>query len=172
MMAPIVWITGISGSGKTHLAVALLRELRMLSVPAILLDGDELRAGLSADVAFDNKGRTEAVRRAAHVAQLVSQGRAIPIVSMISPYAEGRRSARSICAGARFIEVYMDTPLEVAESRDIKGLYAQARAGVVEHFTGISSPYERPKEPDVVIPHGMSTERATRLLLAATGCLK
>ncbi|MFI6571513.1 adenylyl-sulfate kinase [Nocardia fluminea] len=148
-----VWLTGLSGSGKSTLAVELERQLVAAGRPAYLLDGDNLRHGLNAGLGFSPADRDENVRRVAEVAALFADSGAVAIVSVISPFAAQRTAARTAHADRElpFHEVFVDTPLEVCERRDSKGLYAKARAGELPGFTGIGSPYERPEHADLVI---------------------
>lgn len=148
-----VWLTGLSGSGKSTLAAELERQLLESDHLAYLLDGDNLRHGLNLEVGFDAAGRHEAVRRASEAALLVAQSGVIAIVSMISPYRQGRLRARArhAEAGIPFIEVHVHAPLAVAEQRDPKGLYAKARAGQIKGFTGIDDPYEAPDSPELTL---------------------
>lgn len=146
-----VWLTGLSGSGKSTIAVELERQLVDAGHLAFRLDGDNLRHGLNAGVGFDAAGRAEAVRRAGEAALLMSQAGVISVVSMISPYRADRLAvrARHESAHVPFVEVFVDAPLAVAEKRDPKGLYARARAGEIRGFTGIDDPYEAPERPEV-----------------------
>ncbi|PXY20036.1 adenylyl-sulfate kinase [Prauserella flavalba] len=151
-----IWLTGLSGSGKSTIAVELERRLVALGRPAYLLDGDNLRHGLNADLGFSARDRTENVRRAGEVARLFADAGVVAVVSLISPYRAGRDRVRAVheAAGLPFVEVYVDTPLEVCEARDPKGLYARARAGELTGFTGIDTPYEPPAAPDLVLHPG------------------
>ncbi|MCX4098704.1 adenylyl-sulfate kinase [Nocardia sp. alder85J] len=148
-----VWLTGLSASGKSTIAVELERQLVAAGRPAYLLDGDNLRHGLNADLGFGDDDRRENIRRVAEVAALFADAGVIAIVSLISPFAAQRAQARQVHAdkGLPFGEVFVDTPLGVCESRDPKGLYARARAGEVRNFTGIDSPYERPEQPELIV---------------------
>ncbi|WP_067675222.1 adenylyl-sulfate kinase [Nocardia miyunensis] len=163
-----LWLTGLSGSGKSTIAVELERRLVNSGRPAYLLDGDNLRHGLNADLGFSDADRRENIRRVAEVAALFADAGVVVIVSLISPFAEQREQARQVHAdrGLPFDEIFVDTPLEVCERRDPKGLYARARAGQIRDFTGIDSPYERPEHADVVITpeDGTPAEVATRIL--------
>lgn len=163
-----LWLTGLSGSGKSTIAVELERRLVNSGRPAYLLDGDNLRHGLNADLGFSDADRRENIRRVAEVAALFADAGVVVIVSLISPFAEQREQARQVHAdrGLPFGEIFVDTPLELCESRDPKGLYARARAGEIRDFTGIDSPYERPEHADVVITpeDGTPAEVATRIL--------
>ena len=142
-----LWFTGLSGSGKSTVANLLEKRLHALGRHTFLLDGDNTRHGLNRDLGFTDEDRVENVRRAAHVAQLMVDAGLIVLVSFISPFEAERRLARELFAADEFIEVFVDAPLEVCEQRDPKGLYKKARAGGIEHFTGISSKYERPRSP-------------------------
>lgn len=146
-----VWLTGLSGSGKSTIAVALERALVDARRAAYRLDGDNVRMGLNAGLGFDAAGRAEAVRRMGEAALLVSDAGVVAVVAMISPYRSDRDAVRRRHAERHvpFLEVFVDVPLSVAESRDIKGLYAKARAGAIPAFTGISDPYEAPERPEL-----------------------
>ncbi|WP_280270389.1 adenylyl-sulfate kinase [Nocardia wallacei] len=148
-----IWLTGLSGSGKSTIAVELERQLVAAGRPAYLLDGDNLRHGLNADLGFTDADRRENIRRVAQVAALFADAGVTAIVSVISPFAAQRKLARAVHGdkGLPFHEVFVDTPLEVCERRDPKGLYARARAGELRDFTGIDSPYERPQHADLII---------------------
>ena len=154
-----MWCTGLSGSGKSTIAVALLEHLHAAGVPAYSLDGDNLRHGLNGDLGFDAAARTENVRRVGEVARLFADAGFVSVVPVISPYREGRDHARAIhaAAGLAFFEVFVDTPLAVCEARDPKGLYAKARAGELPGFTGIDDPYEPPLAPELVLPGDRSS---------------
>jgi bifunctional enzyme CysN/CysC len=146
-----VWLTGLSGAGKSSVAMQVEQKLLEKGVPAYVLDGDNLRHGLNADLGFSMADRAENLRRLAHVATLLADSGQIVLVPAISPLAEHRELARKVHvdAGFDFLEVFCDTPLAECEKRDPKGLYAKARAGEITHFTGIDSPYQRPKNPDL-----------------------
>ncbi|MEZ0341792.1 adenylyl-sulfate kinase [Mycobacterium sp. pV006] len=146
-----VWFTGLSGSGKSSVAMLVEQKLLEKGVPAYVLDGDNLRHGLNSDLGFSMADRSENLRRLAHVASILADAGQVVLVPAISPLAEHRELARKVTteAGLEFYEVFCDTPLEDCERRDPKGLYAKARAGEITHFTGIDSPYQRPKNPDL-----------------------
>jgi bifunctional enzyme CysN/CysC len=148
-----VWFTGLSGSGKSSVAVEVERRLVASGRPAYVLDGDNLRHGLNSNLGFSPEDRKENVRRVAEVAKLMADAGVVVLVSLVSPYREDRNAARAVHAeaGLPFYEVFVDVPLEVAESRDPKGLYAKARAGHIPDFTGISAPYEAPLSPDLLL---------------------
>ncbi len=165
-----VWLTGLSGSGKTTVARALETALAEAGVAAYRLDGDEVRRTLSADLGFSPEDRAENIRRIGAVARLMADAGVIVLVSFISPYASGRDAAREAheAAGLTFLEVFVDCPLAVAEERDPKGLYRRARAGEIPLFTGISAPYERPLTPDVHLhTDELSVDEEVARLMAA-----
>jgi bifunctional enzyme CysN/CysC len=162
-----VWFTGLSGSGKSSVAMHAERRLLEYGRPAYVLDGDNLRHGLNADLGFAMADRAENLRRLAHVALLLADSGQIVLVPAISPLAEHRELARRMHeeAGVPFFEVFCDTPLEDCERRDPKGLYAKARAGLITEFTGIDSPYEPPKRPDLrLVPNAPPEELAIRVV--------
>lgn len=144
-----VWLTGLPSSGKSTVAGALAGALHDRGLLSVVLDGDNIRHGLNSDLGFSPADRTENIRRIAEVAKLLTSFGLINIVAFISPYAADREKARSMQADGDFIEVFVDAPLEVAESRDPKGLYRKAREGLLPEFTGVSAPYEAPLEPEV-----------------------
>ncbi len=148
-----LWLTGLSGSGKSSVAVEVERRLIASGQPAYILDGDNLRHGLNAGLGFSPEDRAENVRRVAEVAKLMADAGVVSIVSLVSPYREDRDAARASheADGLPFIEIFMDTPIEECEQRDPKGLYAKARAGEISDFTGISAPYEAPMRPDLLL---------------------
>ena len=145
----VVWLTGLSGSGKSTIANLVEKKLLADGRHTYLLDGDNVRHGLNKDLGFTDADRVENIRRVAEVAKLMVDAGLIVLVSFISPFRAERQMARDLVAAGEFIEVYVDTPLAVAESRDVKGLYKKARAGELKNFTGIDSPYEAPESPEV-----------------------
>ena len=161
-----VWFTGLSGSGKSTVAVALEQQLVSAGVPAYLLDGDNLRHGLNGDLGFDAASRAENVRRAGEVAVLFADASVVAVVPLISPYRADRDRVRTrhTDLGLRFVEVFVDTPIELCEQRDVKGLYAKARAGEITGFTGIDDPYEAPIEPDLVLTPGPTPDEAAAIV--------
>jgi adenylylsulfate kinase len=144
-----IWLTGLPSSGKTSIARELLPRLRARGHCVELLDGDEVRTGLSADLGYDRVSRETHARRVTFVAKLLARNGAIPIVALISPYRSSRALARKEID--RFVEVYVSTPLEVCEQRDAKGLYRRARAGEIREMTGVDDPYEPPLGAEVVV---------------------
>lgn len=154
-----IWLTGLSASGKSTLAVELEHHLLKRGVAAYRLDGDNVRFGLNKDLGFSEKDRNENIRRIAEVAKLFADSGTVAITSFISPYRADRDQARCLheiitpgeSTGLPFVEVYVDVPVEVAEQRDPKGLYKKAREGIIKEFTGISAPYEEPLKPEIHI---------------------
>lgn len=153
----ILWLTGLSGSGKSTIADMLEQRLVQLGRHTVILDGDNIRHGLCKDLGFTDDDRVENIRRVAEVARLMVEAGLIVIVSFISPFRSERQLARSLVEAGEFIEIYVDTPISVCEARDPKGLYRKARAGKIPNFTGISSPYEPPETPEL----HLRTEQAT-----------
>lgn len=153
----VVWFTGLSGSGKSTLAAALCYRLSLLGQTFSLIDGDVIRRSLSSDLTFSRDDRRENIRRVgAEVEKVVNIGQ-ICVTALISPYREDRGRIRHQIGESRFIEVFVNTPIEVCEKRDPKGLYKKARAGLISHFTGISDPYEAPLRPEVEVRTDEST---------------
>jgi len=147
----VVWFTGLSGAGKSTIANLVAKRLHAQGVHTYLLDGDNVRHGLNKDLGFDEASRAENVRRLGEVSRLMVDAGLVVLVAAISPFHAERRAARELVGDGEFCEVHIDTPLDVAESRDVKGLYGKARRGEIEEFTGISSPYEAPENPEVHI---------------------
>lgn len=147
----VLWFTGLSASGKTTLSRAVERELFARAWNAFLLDGDLLRRALNADLGYTHEDRSENIRRTAEVARLLALSGQIAVVALISPYRRDRERARAIAvaSGCEFIEIFVDAPLAVCETRDPKGLYRQARAGELRDFTGVDAPYEAPETPEI-----------------------
>ena len=164
--ATLIWFTGLSGSGKSTLAVQLEAQLHTKGFKTYLLDGDNIRSGLNKDLSFSDEDRVENIRRIAEVSSLMLDAGTIVLSAFISPFRADREHVKQIVGADSYIEVFVDTPLEICEQRDVKGLYKKARAGEVKNFTGIDSPYERPENPDVIIPtHRMSVDDSLNLLL-------
>jgi bifunctional enzyme CysN/CysC len=164
----VVWFTGLSGSGKSTVAVEVERALVGAGRAAYLLDGDNLRHGLNVDLGFSQADRDENVRRVGEVAALFADAGVVALVPLVSPYRAARDAVRRrvVDAGLDFCEVYVDTPLELCERRDPKGLYAKARAGELTGMTGIDDPYEAPTSPELVLTpaDGTPAEQAQRVL--------
>lgn len=166
-----IWFTGLSGSGKSTLANALECRLNAVSKATFILDGDHVRRGLCRDLGMSAADRSENVRRTGEVAKLMVDAGLIVICAFISPYERDRRTVRSILK-QNFYEIYLDTPLEICEQRDPKGLYKKARSGKLQNFTAISAPYETPRCPDLVIDTAVlqideSVEQIMRLICAS-----
>jgi adenylyl-sulfate kinase len=170
----VVWFTGLSGSGKSTVARALEESLAAEGRLVYVLDGDNIRTGLCSDLGFTAADRSENIRRIGHVAALFADAGAIVLTAFISPFRSDRAQARAI-VGADFLEVFVDAPLNVCETRDPKGLYKKARAGQIAEFTGISSPYEPPERPELHLHNGerplASVLADVRAALAARGYL-
>ena len=149
--ALLIWFTGLSGSGKSTLANAVEQKLHAAGVHTYTLDGDNVRHGLNKDLGFGAEDRTENIRRIAEVAHLMLDAGLVVLSAFVSPYRKDREGIKAIVGAKGFMEVFVDTPLEVCEQRDVKGLYAKARAGEIRDFTGISAPYEAPERPDLRI---------------------
>lgn len=164
----LIWFTGLSGSGKSTLAVQLEASLHAQGFKTYLLDGDNIRSGLNKDLTFTDDARVENIRRIAEVSKLFLDAGVVLLSAFISPFQADREQVRRIVGGENYIEVFVDAPLEICEQRDVKGLYKKARAGEVANFTGISSPYEKPSRPDVVIATDkMSVEESLDVLMKA-----
>jgi adenylyl-sulfate kinase len=145
----VIWLTGLSGAGKTTIATELERQLFALGKHTYLLDGDILRHGLCSDLNFSADSRSENIRRAGEVAALFADAGVICIAAFISPFRADRERVRKMLRPGHFIEVFVNAPVEVCEKRDVKGLYAKARAGHLKEFTGVSAPYEAPENPEI-----------------------
>ena len=146
-----IWFTGLSGSGKSTIANVFEKQLFQEGRHSYVLDGDNIRSGLSSDLGFSESDRVENIRRVSEVAKLMVDAGLITLVTLISPFNRDRQLARNKFKPKQFIEVYINTPLEECELRDVKGLYQKAREGAIKNFTGITSPYEIPLNPDLVI---------------------
>jgi adenylylsulfate kinase len=162
-----VWLTGLSGSGKSTIAVALEKALWARGARSFILDGDNVRHGLNKNLGFSPADRTENIRRIGEVAKLFTEAGMVAITAFISPYRDDRDRVRALLGPGDFIEVLVDCPLEVCEQRDVKGLYQKARAGQIPEFTGISAPYEPPLRPEVTIRSAaQSVDESVRQILA------
>lgn len=147
----VIWFTGFSGAGKSTLAVNLERKLFEKGIRTYILDGDNIRKGLNKDLGYSDYDRTENIRRIGEVAKLFVDGGIVTLVAFISPFISDRNIARKLVEKNEFIEIFVNCPLEVCESRDTKGLYKKARSGELKEFTGIDSPYEKPESPELII---------------------
>jgi len=164
-----VWFTGLSGSGKSTLAFAVERALIDRGAATYVLDGDNIRFGLNRDLGFAPEDRTENIRRIGEVCRLFQDAGLIVLTAFVSPYAADRDAVRSLHPQGAFVEVFVDTPLEVCESRDVKGLYAKARAGEIPNFTGISAPYEAPVNPELRVDTSKPLDDCVAEVLAHLG---
>jgi bifunctional enzyme CysN/CysC len=160
----VIWLTGLSGSGKSTIANALEISLHQQGKRTYILDGDSLRQGLNKDLGFTDADRVENIRRVAEVAKLMMDAGLIVITSFISPFKQERETARDLIGKDSFVEVYVDTPLEVCEHRDPKGLYKKARAGQLPNMTGIGSPYEAPAHPTIQINGAQPVQDAVAII--------
>ena len=150
----IIWFTGLSGAGKSTLAHAVEEELYQRGCRTFVLDGDNVRHGLCGDLGFSAKDRVENIRRIGEMAKLFMEAGVIVLTAFISPFRADREHVRGMVEHGDFIEIYCDSPLEVCEQRDVKGMYKKARAGQIAEFTGISSPYEAPENPELTVKTG------------------
>jgi len=163
----IVWFTGLSGSGKSTLAYSLEDILHENNVRTFVLDGDNIRNGLCKDLGFSKSDRVENIRRIGEVCKLMMEGGLIILAAFISPFKQDRKLARELVAEGDFIEVFCDSPLSVCESRDVKGLYKKARSGSIPEFTGITSPYENPENPELILDTAkLSSEKCLNKLIS------
>jgi len=161
----VLWFTGLSGSGKSTVAGALEQALHQLGVSTYLLDGDNVRHGLCRDLGFSDADRKENIRRVGEVAKLMVDAGLVVLTAFISPHRAERQMVRDMLPEARFIEVFVDTPLAVCEARDPKGLYKKARAGELRNFTGIDSVYEAPEQPEIRLAGEQLVTKLTGQLL-------
>jgi adenylylsulfate kinase len=160
-----IWFTGLSGSGKTTIAIALEKELHLKGILTQILDGDNIRAGINNNLGFSEVDRLENIRRIAEVTKLFVNCGVVSICCFVSPTEEIRAIAKSIIGEDDFVEVFVNTPLAVCEQRDVKGLYAKARKGEIKDFTGISSPFEEPKNPAIVVKTNEKTVQESVTLI-------
>ena len=151
----IIWFTGLSGSGKSTLAHAVEESLHQQGCRTFVLDGDNVRHGLCSNLGFSDKDRQENIRRIGEVAKLFMEAGIIVLTAFISPYRADRERVRGMVEKGDYIEIYCDTPIEICETRDVKGLYKKARTGEIAEFTGISSPYEAPETPELIVNTGL-----------------
>lgn len=164
--AQVIWFTGLSGSGKSTLAIALEKELYNMGYLCTILDGDNIRSGINNNLGFSDTDRMENIRRIAEVSKLFMETGVITIAAFVSPTTEIRKLALDIIGKDDFIEVFVDTPLDVCETRDVKGLYKKARQGLIKDFTGVNAPFESPAYPDITIDTSeKSLEACTTILL-------
>jgi adenylylsulfate kinase len=162
-----VWLTGLSGSGKSTIAVDLEKRLCERGIRSYILDGDNIRHGLNKNLGFSPEDRTENIRRIGEVAKLFTDAGTVTLTAFISPYRADRDQVRALMRAGDFVEVYVDCPVEVCEQRDVKGLYKKARAGEIKEFTGISAPYEAPNEPELTIRTSQQSVEQSALQILA-----
>ena len=162
----VLWFTGLSGSGKSTIANALEKELFKRSIKTFSLDGDNIRKGLNRDLNFSEEDRHENIRRIAEVGKLFTDAGMVTLTAFISPLEKDRQLARETIGAEDFLEIFINTPLEVCEQRDVKGLYKKARAGEIKNFTGLDAPYEAPEKPELEIKtEAVSVEAAVDQIL-------
>lgn len=162
----LLWFTGLSGSGKSTLAHAVEERLHATSQRTFVLDGDNVRHGLCGDLAFSDEARVENIRRIGETAKLFLEAGVITLTAFISPFQADRERVRSILPKGDFLEIFCSCPLNICEDRDVKGLYKKARSGEIKNFTGISSPYEEPESPDLIIDtHTLSLDECVEKVL-------
>jgi adenylylsulfate kinase len=164
-----IWFTGLSGSGKSTLAFAVERVLIDKGVACYVLDGDNVRFGLNRDLGFSPEDRTENIRRIGEVCRLFQDAGLVVLTAFISPYQADRDQVRALHAPGHFVEVFVDTPVEVCEDRDVKGLYAKARAGDIPDFSGISAPYEAPTSPEIRVDTTQPIDECVEHILEQLG---
>jgi adenylylsulfate kinase len=164
----VIWFTGLSGSGKSTLAIQLEAVLHSKGFKTYLLDGDNMRLGLNQDLTFSAADRTENIRRIGEVSKLLLDAGVIVLSAFISPFESDRDKVRQLVGEENYLEVFVDAPLEVCESRDVKGIYSKARRGLISNFTGIDSPYERPSHPFMTInTDRLSIEESVGVLIGS-----
>jgi len=162
----VLWFTGLSGSGKSTLTSLVNKELFQLGYHSFILDGDKIRNGICKDLGFSEKDRAENVRRVGEIAKLFSESGTLVLAALISPCRTDREMVRSLFSNGDFIEIYCKCPIEICENRDVKGLYESARKGKIKEFTGISSPYEEPINPELVLDTSiLSEEESVKIIL-------
>lgn len=163
----LVFFTGLSGSGKSTLCNALEQKLFHEGVHTYVLDGDNIRKGINKNLGFSPEDRSENIRRIGEIARLFVDAGVVVLAAFVAPYAEDREALRTLVGDEHYIEVFVNTPLEICEQRDVKGLYARARKGEIRNLTGVSAPYEAPLRPDVEIIPPTSVEEAVEILFSA-----
>ena len=164
----LLWFTGLSGSGKSTVANAVEEELHRMGVHTYTLDGDNIRSGINKDLSFAPEDRSENIRRIAEIANLFVDSGTVVLAAFVSPYKKDREMVKSVVKDFNFVEIFVDTPLEECERRDVKGLYAKARQGLIKDFTGINAPYEAPEQPDIRIDTTQSNiEESTAQIVTA-----
>ena len=166
----ILWFTGLSGSGKSTLAHAVEEKLHQMGCRTFVCDGDNVRHGLNSNLGFSKEDRKENIRRIGEMCKLFIEAGVIALTAFISPFREDRERVRTLVQEGDFIEIFCDCSLEICESRDVKGMYAKARRGEIKEFTGISAPYERPENPEMIIDtEKLSIEKCVEMIIAYLG---
>lgn len=160
----LVFFTGLSGSGKSTIANALEEKLFMIQVKTYMLDGDNVRTGINKDLSFSPEDRSENIRRIAEIGKLLVDAGLVVLAAFVAPYASDREFIKKTVGARNYVEVFVNTSLEVCEERDVKGLYKKAREGKIQNMTGISAPYEAPENPDVVVTHEHSVTEAVDMI--------
>ena len=160
-----IWFTGLSGSGKTTIAIALEKELHAKGMFTQILDGDNIRAGINNNLGFSDTDRIENIRRIAEITKLFVNSGIITICCFVSPTEEIRKNAKNIIGATDFIEVFVNTPIEICEQRDVKGLYAKARKGEIKNFTGITAPFEAPVNPTIELTDKLSVTESVKKIM-------
>ena len=164
--AYLLWFTGLSGSGKSTLANLVEMELHKKGLSTYILDGDNVRQGINKDLSFAPKDRSENIRRIAEISNLMLDAGVVTLAAFVSPYIEDREAVKQIVGLDKFIEIYVNTSLELCESRDVKGLYKKARAGEIKNMTGISAPYQAPTHPDIeIITDGQTIQESLAVIM-------
>ena len=163
----LVFFTGLSGSGKSTICNALEQKLHEEGVRTYVLDGDNIRKGINRNLGFSPEDRTENIRRIGEIANLFVDAGLVTLAAFVAPYEKDRKDIRTLVGEDNYVEVFVNTPLEVCEARDVKGLYAKARKGEIPNMTGISAPYETPLDPAIEIPHGTSVSEAVERIYNA-----
>ena len=164
----LLWFTGLSGSGKSTVANAVEMNLHAMGIHTYTLDGDNVRKGINNDLSFSPEDRSENIRRIAEIANLFIDSGTVILAAFVSPYKKDREKIKNVVKDVNFVEIFIDTPVEECERRDVKGLYAKARAGLIKDFTGVNAPYEAPENPDVRIDTTqMSVEEAAAEVIKA-----
>ena len=162
----LVFFTGLSGSGKSTIANGLDQKLHDLKISTYVLDGDNIRRGISSDLTFSAEDRSENIRRIGEISKLLVDSGLVVLAAFVAPFEKDRNFIRTIVGADNYVEVFVNTSLEVCEERDVKGLYAKARKGLIKDMTGISSPYEAPENPDVIVTHENSVDQSVELIFA------
>ena len=160
----VLWFTGLSGSGKSTISNGLEVKLNDNNIRTLILDGDNIRSGLNKDLDFSDLSRSENIRRVAEVSKLLMDAGTVVLASFISPFQKDRELAKKIIGGPNYIEVFVNTSLEICKKRDVKGLYAKSKAGLIKNMTGLDSKYEHPSSPDITIEESFTIDESVELI--------